>query len=243
MCRPISKEPAAGGPVTAWVWNPAALTQRCPGFSRGLGCCPRFSVGTLRVSETGRPGTAGRQGPQGHKEILLSCSTLGTCSFSGFREHEPRLCPLCWYKAPRTVPVEGNSHSLSSEPLRTKTKRLASPIRQIKGLFSSVFKKKKKKKECLVWFSGEKKKKSVSASQLCKLAEYGRTRKGLSDFTPTTQGGSPCVWTMIPCWETLLTLKEKASWKIREKYTCAPQRTLANSLGFMTEVSASRNKS
>ena len=32
MCHPISKEPAAEGPVTAWVWNPAALTQHCPGF-------------------------------------------------------------------------------------------------------------------------------------------------------------------------------------------------------------------
>ena len=83
----------------------------------------------------------------------MSCSTLGTCSFSGFREHEPRLCPLCWYKAPWTVPVEVNGHSLSSEPLRTKTKRLASPIRQIKGLFSFVLKKKKS-----VWFDSRGKK-------------------------------------------------------------------------------------
>ena len=169
--------------------EPCGVNSALPWLSRGLGCCPRFSVGTLRVSETGRPGTAGRQGPQGHKEILLSCSTLGTCSFSGFREHEPRLCPLCWYKAPRTVPVEGNGHSLSSEPLRTKTKRLASPIRQIKGLFSSVFKKKKKKKRVSGLILGGKKEKVSFCIPVMQAGGIWKNTKGPVWFHSYHTGG------------------------------------------------------
>lgn len=40
--------------------------------------------------------------------------------------------------------------------------------------------------------------------------------KGLSDFTPTSQRGSPLVCTMIPSWKTSLISEEKASGKIRE---------------------------
>lgn len=56
MCRLISKEPAAGGPVTTWVWKPCGVNSALPWLSQGLGCCPRFSVGALRVNGTGMHG-------------------------------------------------------------------------------------------------------------------------------------------------------------------------------------------
>ena len=111
MCRPISKEPAAGGPVTAWVWNPAALTQRCPGFPGAWGAahvsqwvrCGWAKLGGLERQEGRDPKATKRFSWVVPLWALAASQGLGNMSLGFVRCADTKLLGPCQSKGMATA--------------------------------------------------------------------------------------------------------------------------------------------
>lgn len=165
------------------------------------------------------------RGPQDTKRFswvaplrgLAASQGLGNVNPGFVRCADTKLLGPCQLKWMATA-----SHQRSCAP--RKTQRLASPTRQIKGLFSFVFKKKRVSSLIL----GKKKSQFLHPSY-ASWRNMDDHEGAVWFHSYHTQGGSPWVWIMIPCWKTLLTSKEKASGKTRES-TRVPLNTHSQTL-------------